>query len=77
MNHWTPDDIPDQTGRTALITGGNSGIGLETARALAQHRARVILAGTMTKLDQAAEAVAARGPDGHPRARSVRPLLRP
>lgn len=40
----TPDDTPDQTGRTALITGANSGIGLETARALAAHGARVLLA---------------------------------
>lgn len=64
MNHWTPDDIPDQTGRTALITGGNSGIGFETARALARHGARVILAGrSQTKLDQAAEAVRAATPE--------------
>nr|PPQ61920.1 oxidoreductase [Streptomyces sp. QL37] len=64
VNHWTPDDIPDQTGRTALITGGNSGIGLETARALARHGARVILAGrSRTKLDQAAEAIRAVTPE--------------
>ncbi|GAB3209486.1 oxidoreductase [Marinactinospora thermotolerans] len=60
MNHWTPDDIPDQSGRTALITGGSSGIGLETARVLARHGARVILAGRgQTRLDQAAETVRA------------------
>jgi NAD(P)-dependent dehydrogenase (short-subunit alcohol dehydrogenase family) len=35
--HWTPDDIADQTGRTALITGANAGIGLETVRVLAGH----------------------------------------
>lgn len=64
MNHWTPGDIPDQAGRTALITGGNSGIGLETARALARHGARVILAGrSRTRLDQAAEAVRAATPE--------------
>ncbi|GAA0978515.1 oxidoreductase [Nocardiopsis tropica] len=63
MNHWTPDDIPDQSGRTALITGGSSGIGLETARVLARHGARVILAGrSQAKLDQAAEAVRAATP---------------
>ena len=63
VNHWTPADIPDQTGRTALITGGNSGIGLETARALARHGARVILAGrSKTKLDRAADAVRATAP---------------
>ena len=28
MSHWTATDIPDQTGRTYVITGANSGIGL-------------------------------------------------
>jgi len=41
---WTSDAIPDQRGRTALITGANSGLGLETARALAAKGARVLLA---------------------------------
>jgi protochlorophyllide reductase len=41
---WTCADIPDQSGRTALITGANSGLGLETARALAQRGARVVVA---------------------------------
>jgi NAD(P)-dependent dehydrogenase (short-subunit alcohol dehydrogenase family) len=45
MSHWTPDNIPSQAGRTALITGANSGIGLVTAQVLAEHGARVILAG--------------------------------
>ena len=41
---WTCADIPDQSGRTALITGANSGLGLESVRALAQRGARVVLA---------------------------------
>ncbi|AEW93928.1 MULTISPECIES: oxidoreductase [Streptomycetaceae] len=41
---WSADDIPDQTGRTAVITGGNGGIGYHTALALARHGARVLLA---------------------------------
>ncbi len=41
--HWTEGDIPDQTGRIILITGANSGIGLEAARAAAEHGASVVL----------------------------------
>jgi NAD(P)-dependent dehydrogenase (short-subunit alcohol dehydrogenase family) len=50
------NDIPDQHGRTALITGANSGIGLEAARTLAQAGARVVMASRNTEKGEAAAA---------------------
>ena len=42
-NGWTPDRLPDLTGRVYAITGANSGIGLETARMLGRRCAHVYL----------------------------------
>ncbi len=41
---WAVDDIPDQTGRVAVVTGANGGLGLVTTRALAARGALVIMA---------------------------------
>ncbi|VEG14757.1 short chain dehydrogenase [Mycolicibacterium phlei] len=53
--HWTTADIPDQAGRVAIITGANTGLGLETARALAAAGAQIVLA--VRDLDKGAAAV--------------------
>ena len=54
MTNWTTTDIPDQTGRTAVITGANTGLGYETAAALAAKGAHVVLAVRNTDKGQAA-----------------------
>ena len=43
-NTWTVADMPDQTGRIAVVTGANTGLGFETAAALAARGASVVLA---------------------------------
>ncbi len=53
---WREQDIPDQSGRLAVITGANSGIGYETARALASRGARVVLACRSAEKGRKAEA---------------------
>src|SRR5271154_3652311 len=56
MDKWTAADIPDQTDRVAVITGANTGLGYETALALAEHGAHVVLA--VRNLDKGKDAVA-------------------
>jgi NAD(P)-dependent dehydrogenase (short-subunit alcohol dehydrogenase family) len=43
MSRWTATDVPDQSGRTVLVTGANSGLGLRTAEALARKGAHVLM----------------------------------
>lgn len=60
---WTKADIPDQTGRTAVVTGANTGLGFETAAALAGRGAHVVLAvRNLEKGKQAASTITAATP---------------
>src|ERR1044072_2443040 len=52
---WTASDVPDQSGRVAIVTGANSGLGYDTAAALAAKGAHVVLA--VRNLDKGQEAV--------------------
>ncbi|MBS7546888.1 oxidoreductase [Dietzia massiliensis] len=56
MSRWTTADIPDQTGRTFVITGANSGLGLQSTRALTEAGARVLMACRDTTRAEAARA---------------------
>lgn len=56
MTKWTATDLPDLTGKTMLITGAGSGIGLVTARELARVGARVVLGVRNTEKAQRAVA---------------------
>jgi NAD(P)-dependent dehydrogenase (short-subunit alcohol dehydrogenase family) len=62
MAAWTPADIGDQSGRTFVVTGSNSGIGLEAARELVRAGAHVVLA--VRDTDKGEKAAAEIGPGG-------------
>ena len=56
MTKWTAADVPDQSGRVAVITGSNTGIGYEAAAVLAERGAHVVLA--VRNLDKGKDAAA-------------------
>jgi NAD(P)-dependent dehydrogenase (short-subunit alcohol dehydrogenase family) len=61
---WNTKNIPEQHGRIAVVTGGNGGLGLETARALAASGAHVIIAARNPKKAAAAvEDITTSAPD--------------
>ena len=63
---WTTNDIPDQSGRTAIVTGANSGLGLVTARELARAGASVVMAcRNLDKGHAAIEQIRAAVPGAH------------
>lgn len=62
---WTAEKIGDQTGRVAIVTGANTGIGLETARELAKMGATVVIASrNATKANSAANDINKDNPPG-------------
>lgn len=69
---WTTDHIPDQTGRVAVITGANSGLGLQSAHALAAKGATVVMAcRSADKAAAAADEIRAATPDARLEVRAL------
>lgn len=63
-NKWTQNDIPDLIGKVVVITGANSGLGLESTKAIAAKGATVVMAcRNMSKAEQAKTAVLQQVPD--------------
>ncbi|MFI0372531.1 oxidoreductase [Actinomadura sp. 1N219] len=64
MGGWTAGDIPDLSGRRAIVTGANSGLGHHTALQLARHGAAVVLACRSAERGRAAaDRIRAAAPD--------------
>jgi NAD(P)-dependent dehydrogenase (short-subunit alcohol dehydrogenase family) len=64
MVSWSATDIPDQRGRTAVVTGANGGLGLETTRELARKGAHVVMAvRNLQKSEKAANDIKRSVPD--------------
>ena len=62
---WDERHVPDQSGRTAIVTGANSGLGYENSRALAAKGAHVIMtARDLEKGEAAMVQILAQSPDG-------------
>jgi NAD(P)-dependent dehydrogenase (short-subunit alcohol dehydrogenase family) len=62
---WTADEMPDQSGRVAVVTGANSGLGLSTARELARKGGTVLMAcRDPGRGEEACVDVAAAAPEG-------------
>lgn len=62
---WTESLIPPLAGKTAIVTGANSGLGFEISKVLARHGARVVMAcRDLSKADAAAEEILKTNPEG-------------
>jgi NAD(P)-dependent dehydrogenase (short-subunit alcohol dehydrogenase family) len=63
-NKWSAADVPDQTGRVAIVTGANSGLGFDTAAVLAGKGAHVVLAvRNLDKGNEAASRITSKSPN--------------
>ncbi|MCK2241530.1 MULTISPECIES: SDR family NAD(P)-dependent oxidoreductase [unclassified Crossiella] len=66
MSKWSAADVPSQSGRVAIVTGANTGIGFHTAEVLAQRGATVVLAvRDVEKGKRAADRIAGTAPGAH------------